>query len=252
MKSANYGSTMQEDVDVWQRLEQLIDKENSTMQDVLENFPVYVRRVNMARFLAHYELFKMIQDLPGHIVECGVFRGASLFSFAKFLEIFNSGDRARKVYGFDNFTGFEGLHEKDGKVDLNVGKTDGGWAPGVKYDDLKEHVAIFQQDCYVPRSQRMFLEPGDLSKTAPKFMKDNPGLRISLLHLDVDVYEPTLAALEAFYPVVVKGGLVVIDEFAHTTWAGETSAVEDYFKDKMPKIQKFPFISLPGGFFIKE
>jgi hypothetical protein len=68
----------------------------------------------------------------------------------------------------------------------------------------------------------------------------------------VDLYEPTKAALEAFYPHVVKGGLVVFDEYGLTEWGGESNAVEEYFGDDMPHIQKFPWASLPGGWFVKE
>ena len=77
-------------------------------------------------------------------------------------------------------------------------------------------------------------------------------MRISLLHLDVDLYEPTLAALKAFYPLVVPGGLVVFDEYGLVEWPGESKAAEEYFGDKMPRLEKFPFPSLPGGFFKKS
>jgi len=96
------------------------------------------------------------------------------------------------------------------------------------------------------------LVEGDLSETAHDFVKKNPGLRISLLHLDVDLYEPTLAALDAFYPCVVNGGLVVFDEYGLTEWAGESRAVEEYFGSDLPHIEKFSFSSLPGGFFVKS
>ena len=41
-----------------------------------------------------------------------------------------------------------------------------------------------------------------------------PGFRISLLHMDLDVEEPTLKALEALWPKVCKGGVVIFDEYA--------------------------------------
>jgi hypothetical protein len=252
VKVPDYGNTAQEDAAIWQRVADAVDNAGHSVADILSSFPVYIRRINAARFLAHYELFRMVKDVPGHIVECGVFRGASLLSFAKFLEIFNGGDRARKVYGFDNFAGFEHIHEKDGTLDRSADKRQGGWDAGAYYEELKEHVDIFHADSYVPRSTRIVLIKGDLSKTAPEFMTNNPGCRISLLHLDVDVYEPTLAALKAFYPAVVQGGLEVFDQWALTNWPGESKAAEEYFGGKIPKMQKFPWLSLPGGFFVKE
>ena len=77
-------------------------------------------------------------------------------------------------------------------------------------------------------------------------------MRISLLHLDLDLYEPTKVALEYLYPKVVPGGIVLLDEYAMEGFPGESEAVEEYFKGKMPVIRKFPFISTPGGYFVKQ
>jgi hypothetical protein len=71
------------------------------------------------------------------------------------------------------------------------------------------------------------------------------------LHLDVDAYAPTLAALEAFYPKVVTGGVVLLDEYAIPAFAGESNALDDYFGGKPPRVQKFPWLSAPGGYFVK-
>ena len=68
---------------------QLFAQNHFSNEDMLQNFPSFVRRINVTRFLAQYELFKMVQDLPGSIVELGVYKGSSLFAFANFLEIFS-------------------------------------------------------------------------------------------------------------------------------------------------------------------
>jgi len=230
----------------------VVETAGHRLPDVLESFPVYIRRVNMTRFLAHYELYKRVKDLPGNIVDCGVYRGVSLLEWAKFLEIFHGGDRTRRVIGFDNFAGFTSLSEKDGPDYAHANKVEGGWNAAPFYEELLEHIDIFHKDSFLPRARRVVLVEGDLSETAHDFVKKNPGLRISLLHLDVDLYEPTLAALDAFYPCVVNGGLVVFDEYGLTEWAGESRAVEEYFGSDLPHIEKFSFSSLPGGFFVKS
>jgi len=246
-----HGSSTSHDEEVWQRIETVVGRAGHSLTDVLESFPVYARRVNITRFLAHYELYRKVSHLPGNLVDCGVYRGVSLFEWAKFLEIFHGGDRTRRVFGFDNFAGFTSLNEKDGPDYAHANKVQGGWDAGPFYEELKEHVEIFHQDSFVPRAKRIVLVEGDLTETARDFVADNPGFRISLLHLDVDLYEPTLAALEAFYPCVVSGGLVVFDEYGQTEWAGESKAAEEYFGADFPAIEKFPFSSLPGAFFRK-
>jgi len=247
-----HGSSTSHDQEVWDRLERVVADAGHALPDILESFPVYIRRVNMTRFLAHYELYRRISHLPGSIVDCGVYRGVSLFEWAKFLEIFHGGDRTRRVFGFDNFAGFTSLSEKDGPDYAHANKVEGGWDAGPFYEELKEHVDIFHADSFLPRAKRIVLVEGDLSETARDFAAKNPGLRVSLLHLDVDLYEPTLAALEAFYPLVVRGGMVVFDEYGLTEWAGESRAVEEYFGRELPAMEKFPFSSLPGGFFVKQ
>jgi len=246
------GSAYPHDQQMWDRIEQAVEKNQRPLRDVLESFPVYTRRVNLTRFLIHYELYKRIADLPGNIIECGVYRGNGLLTWAKLLEIFHGGDRIRKVIGFDNFAGFTSLSEKDGPEEVRRSKVLGGWNAGPYYEELLEHVSIFHDDSFIPRAKRIELVVGDLAETAPKYVADNPGLRISLLHLDVDLYEPTSAALKAFYPHVVQGGLIIFDEYGMTEWGGESRAVEEYFGAKMPRIEKFPYASTPGGFMIKE
>ena len=88
----------------WQRMEALIQSQGFRLKDALRYFPAYVRRRELPRFLAHYELFKQIVDLPGSIVEVGVYRGAGLFTWTKLMETFCPGDRYRMVYGFDQFS----------------------------------------------------------------------------------------------------------------------------------------------------
>jgi hypothetical protein len=239
------------DLNIWRRITETATDFDRPIHDVLESFPVYIRRINLARFLAHYELYRMVQDLPGYFIECGVFRGDGLFTWAKILETMHPGDRARRVVGFDNMRGFAKFDPEDGVVAHS--KQLGGWNGGDFYEELKRHVDIFHDDSYVPRSKRIHsIVEGDLAVTAQQFVENNPGMRIALLHLDVDLYEPTLAALKAFYPLVVKGGVVVLDEYALPPWEGETRAVEEYFGDDRPTIRTFSFTSTPSGYFIKE
>jgi len=246
------GSAYPHDRQIWDRIEATVGKHNRPLRDILESFPIYARRINLTRFLVHYELYKIIADLPGCIVECGVYRGAGLLTWAKLLEIFHPGDRIRKVIGFDNFAGFVKLEDKDGSERPDRAKVVGGWNAGPYYSELVDHISVFHDDSFIPRAKRIELVEGDLSKTAARYVEVNPGLRISLLHLDVDLYEPTLAALRAFYPHVVHGGVIIFDEYGMTEWPGESRAVEEYFEGKMPRLRKFPLASTPGAYIIKE
>ena len=217
------------------------------VEDILANFPTFTRRVHITRFLAHYELYKMICNLPGSIVELGVYKGASLFSFANFLEIFHSGDRSRKVIGFDSFEGLDSFSDKDGKDDEKHSKVVGGYSAKNFETDIRFFKDQFASESFVPQAPRIELIKGDILSTVPNYVKSNPGLRISLLHFDCDLYEPTLEGLKQLAPLVVPGGIIAFDEYAITAWAGESNAVEEYFGRDV-KIEKFTWTSLPGGF----
>jgi len=237
---------------MWDLIDEAIETHETPRRDVLESFAVYVRRYNMTRFLAHYELYRMVSHLNGSIVEAGVYRGASLLAFAKFLEIFHPGNRLRKVIGFDNFAGFTEIDlVKDGPESPHQSKVPGGWDGGKYYDELVKLIDVFHRDSFVPRAKRIELVEGDIEQTAPAYVAANPGARVCLLHLDIDLYAPTLAALEAFYPLIVDGGIVVLDEYGAKDWAGESVAVEEYFAGRMPTIKSLNWASTPTGYFVK-
>jgi len=237
--------------DIWAEVAQAVETHRIPLRDVLESFAIYARRINITRFLAHYELYKMVQDVPGCIVECGVYQGNSLFAFAKFLEIFSPGDRIRQVIGFDSFRGFESFSPEDGPEYPNRSKVLGGWNPESFKECFYKFLDIYHADQFVPHAKRVFVIEGDVTETIPLYLKQNPGLRVSLLHLDIDLYKPTLTALEHLYPLVVPGGLVVLDEYGMTEWGGESKAFEQYFGSQQPVMKKFPWTSTPGGYFIK-
>jgi hypothetical protein len=220
--------------------------------EAVRNFPVYARRVFLKKFLAHYEFFRMTVDLPGDIVELGVYRGVSLMTWANFLEIRNMGDRQKQVFGFDNFVGFQDMDPEDGKLDPDVGKIPGGFQSAPFKEILTEAISIFDQDRFIPYKPRVKLVEGNIEETIPKFVEDNPGLRISLLHFDCDVYRPTKIALEKLYPLVVKGGVVLFDEYSIRPWEGESKAVDEYFDGQKIVIRKLDWAPNPGGYIIKE
>lgn len=228
------------------------ERYNISKREICKNFQVYARRIFLKRLLAHYEFFRMTVDLPGDIVELGVYRGASLMSWANFLEIRNMGDRQKQVFGFDNFAGFTSFHEKDGKADLKVGKTLSGFDGGVFENILKDAISIFDKDRFIPYKPRVVLIKGSIEETIPRFVRENPGLRISLLHFDCDLYEPTKVSLEMLWPLVVPGGVVLFDEYGIRPWEGESKAVDEYFSDKKVAIRRLDWAPNPGGYIIKE
>ena len=239
------------------KLESLIVDFKIPPYDAVQNFPVLTTRRNIARFLTHYELFKKIYELPGSIVELGVYKGAGVFTWAKLCEIFCPTDIIKKVYAFDTFEGFPSISEYDGTEDVQFDRISGGYNGGSNVENILTAAnEAMNEDKHLKYVQRIEFIKGDVTETIPKFVNEKGnGLKICLLNLDLDLYEPTKTALEYFVPRMVKGGIIIVDEYAFQSFGGETKAVDEYFLNKFgspPLIKKFPWHTNPSGYIIVE
>ena len=184
-----------------------------------------------SKFVTHLDLFRRISHMPGEIVECGVFKGASLFRWIKFRALLEN-THSRKIFGFDVFGEFpEAEFELDRRRRDQFVKEAGASGPSV--DELKEILSVQQL------GENVELIAGDVRETVPQLVAQRPELRIALLNIDVDLYEPTLCCLETLFPHVVPGGVIVLDDYG--AFAGANSAIEQFFNDRGEKFQKFPF-----------
>jgi hypothetical protein len=187
----------------------------------LENFPKYVRRQHLKRFLALYEIFKLVLPVKGSVVECGVFRGFGVMAWAKLSAMLEPENLTRRIYGFDTFEGFPSTSANDRNAleNPNVGDLRAN-----SYDELLELIRLYDQDRFLGHINKVQLVKGDLAVTAPKFLEENPHLLVSLLFLDMDLYEPTRVAIECFLPRMPRGAVIAFDELDNPLWPGETLA----------------------------
>ena len=91
----------------------------------------------------------------------------------------------------------------------------------------------------------MNLLRGDI-KNNSEFLKSNSHLKISLLHLDVDIYKPTITALNYFWERLSTNGILIIDDY--NSFEGITSALDDFLSEKgiRDNIHKTKFYSSPS------
>jgi len=188
----------------------------------------------LSKMLAHYELYKSIINLPGCIVECGVYKGASFIRFATFREILES-TFSRKIIGFDAFGEFPKQDEKTDAKFIQEFEDAGGF--GISVDELKDVLTHKSFENYK-------LIKGDILETIPEYISEHPELKIALLHIDVDVYKPSVTILNNLYEKVVSGGLIVFDDYG--TVAGETQAVDEFFDGKDVQIEKLSISHIPS------
>lgn len=193
------------------------------------------------KILSRYDLFKQAVDLPGDIVECGVFKGAGVLYWAKLIQIFNPCSR-RKVVGFDTFDAFPASTEQDKAFAASL-TAEADYRPvGPSYLlDLARKQGL---------EKRLELVQGDATQTIPDYVRSNPGFRIALLNLDFDIYAPTLAALEHLYDRVVPGGLVVFDEYGLPA-CSEAAAADEFFRGKGVTFRAIPWNMSPTAYLVK-
>jgi hypothetical protein len=228
-----------EERDYVQKLDDYFTNGFGTNIEKLDNFAKYVPRQKIAYFLAKYEAFKKVLNIHGSIVECGVNYGGGLMAYAQFSAIFEPVNNQRKIIGFDTFSGFSKLTQKDKGSTSEFAKK-GGFAVNT-YDDILESIQLYDSNRFLNHMPKVELVKGDAVKTIPKYIKNNPHTLVSLLYLDFDVYEPTKVALENFVPRMPKGGVIVFDEINSKPFTGETVAVLDTMGVRDYKIERFTF-----------
>ena len=240
------------DAAVEDRLAEHCERYDISPLDAVRHFPVLARRQLLKRFLAHSDLFRLTLGIPGDIAELGVFRGLGLMTWANLLEAYSIGDRTKVVWGFDNWRGFSGFSPEDHQEDANAHKVVGGFDPGKHREELLDAISIFDDDRFVSWKPRIKLVDGDIEESVPRFVEENPGVRFSLVHFDCDLYRPTKAALEALWPKVSRGGVLLFDEYGIPQWPGETAAVDEFLKDKPElRLKTFEWTNVPAAYLIK-
>lgn len=212
------------------------DLNRSSAWDYENGFYWFSPKTRLNKMLAHYELYKTITSIPGHIFELGVYKGASLVRFCTFRDALEN-DYSRKIVGFDAFGEFpiDNLQVQDDLAFIERFEEAGGHGL-----DEKEVEDVLSAKGF----ENFKLIKGNVFDTLPKYLSDNPETRIALLHLDMDVKEPTDFALDLLYERMVPGGIIVFDDF--NAVAGETISVDEFLDKHRLKIEKLPFYNVPA------
>ena len=174
--------------------------------------------------------------IQGAVVECGVWRGGSMMAVARTLS--NLGAADRDLYLFDTF---EGMTEP-GPHDIALS--------GETAKSLLDQSVRNEEDqvwCYAPKERvqqalaltmypkgLVHLIPGRVEETLPTAAPE----RIALLRLDTDWYESTRHEMEALFPRLGRGGVLIIDDYGH--WQGARRAVDEYVKTHQLKLLLHP------------
>jgi len=182
--------------------------------------------ISAERGYAVYQAVCHVLDrgIPGDFVECGVWKGGTCMLMA--LTLIRRGCRDRRIWLYDTFSGMTEPGPEDRIASSGEPVSDrwheGWWAVGT--GPVREHLLLTGYP-----EERFQLVPGDVCRT----LTEQKPSEVSLLRLDTDWYESTLAELEQLYPALVPGGALIIDDYGH--FSGSRRAVEEYFRDNPPR-----------------
>ena len=171
------------------------------------------------------ELLESTLHLEGDVIECGVFRGASLMMTCRTVM---DHAPAKQVYACDSFEGFpqDGVSDEDVslfrfKFRLRRKFTVAGDVPA----RLERFFAAYGVHGHIVR--------GFFSDTLSRFA----GSRFCFMHIDCDLYESHLDCLNLLYDKLVPGGVAVFDDYDQPKWPGATKAIDEFFAERGEKPQ---------------
>ena len=182
---------------------------------------------------AAYNNVKYIVEnkIPGDIVECGVWRGGITQLAA--LTMIHLKDTSRKIYLYDTFEGMPKPEDED--LDWDGNRALDTWRKftlkGQKWGfggDINSVNQLMLSTKY-PK-EKIFIIKGKVENTIPNVIPE----KISLLRLDTDFYKSTLHELNHLFPILVLGGILVIDDYGY--YLGSRKATDEYFKKNKIKM----------------
>jgi hypothetical protein len=178
------------------------------------------------RVFALIEAVKYIvkNDIPGAMVECGVWKGGSMMAVAHTLKNLRRSDR--DLYLFDTYEGMPKPTAED--VDFTGADAAEQWEQN-RINDKSSHwmyvpVEEVKQAMYSTGydQERMHFVKGMVEDTVPAQAPPT----IALLRLDTDWYESTRHELVHLFPRLSVGGILIIDDYGH--FRGAKKAVDEY------------------------
>ncbi len=189
-------------------------------------FPQKTPFKTCGKLVAHYELFKKVKHVDGAIIKCGITADEGFMRFTLIMDIVSS-PYNQKMVAFqrcDSF--FEEEINSDGEVILKVKTQE-------ENEISYEHPTLLKKGL----KHKVEFVPGAVCDSIPAYLIENPELKIAMLTIDLDDYEGTLTTLEFFYPRLVQGGILILDNYYKNL--EEKSAVDRYFHPAGPGIKNF-------------
>ena len=197
---------------------------NQNVYDHFNSFMFSPDRNIFNKLLWRLKFYDETKHLHGDIVECGVYKGSGMMTWLKAMDSYEH-HSIKKVVGFDMFNAQDTLNSITDSIDNMMMKQ--VLERDMKMTDLSLEAVKSRIEGAGFHSDKFELVKGDISFTSNEYLKTRPGFRISILYLDLDIYQPTYDVLMNLHSRVIPGGRIVFDEYAYQSWS-ESQAADDF------------------------
>ena len=186
-----------------------------------------------------YSLIQMVKYILNkkkihNFAECGCWLGHSSYIIS---ELLYKKKYKGKFYIFDSFEGLSNFSKEDKYFYKKSKKS--------KNDMKKQFVS---SEKFVKNNVlKKFKFVNTYKGWIPNRFGEVKNKKFSFVHIDVDLYKPTLDSLKFFYPKLVKGGIILCDDYNSSVFPGAKQAWDSFFYKKK---YSFFYKNLLGGCFI--
>ena len=211
-------------------------------EEILSQLGLFIKRQDLSRILLMNELYQMILPIHGCVMEFGVRWGQNLALFESFRGLYEPYNNNRKFIGFDTFSGFPSVHEKDGDSDIIH---EGAYSVTENYEPYLEQILnCHEQENPISNMKKFDLIKGDANVEIEKYLQKHPETIVAFAYFDFDIYEPTKNCLSAIMPHVTKGTVIGFDELNVPDFPGETMALKEVLGTDRFKICRSKYSSI--------
>jgi hypothetical protein len=192
-----------------------------------------LHRVLASYFLARYFLHTL--DLAGARAECGVYNGMSALLMCRAARTRRPEYDGAGLYLIDSFQGLS-RPEREDYVEIRTAA--GAKDNGAVYPEGSLATPVDNVRKALQEFPGVSIHPGWI----PDVFATLPETPWCFAHLDVDLYAPTRAGLEYFYPRLVEGGVIICDDYGAPLFPGAHRAWDEFCAE-----HDVPFVVLDTG-----
>lgn len=220
------------------RLEELFEARPLSPRQTVTNLALFMRAGAVAKILFLDSLYREILDVPGVILDLGTWLGGNAITFESLRAIHEPYNLGRHVVAFDTFSGYpiDGSSQPPYFARIIAEGTYDSPAGYSCY--LESLLQVHEARNVGSHVSKHKVVQGDVTETLPTYLQDHPEAQVALAYFDLATRDASRVALHSMEERLMPGSVIVLDEFGHKQYPGETQAYRDALRHRRHTIRK--------------